>query len=64
MSDVTSKAKRWVFILEQVTVRHPYVTNPKSGHDRFLFTMDCFGSIAPTLNMGRDPRYDYLDLWW
>ena len=28
---------------------YPSVTDSESGHDRFLFTVDCFGSAVQTL---------------
>ena len=36
----------WSSLLSKKTVRYPRVTNSESGHDRFLFTADCLGSIA------------------
>ena len=48
-SAVTSIAKRLHFLFKQITVRYPCVTGSESGHDRFLFTVDCFVSIVQTL---------------
>ena len=47
---VTSMAKWLVFLLKQITVCYPCVTNSESGHDRLLFTVECFTScVAKTL---------------
>ena len=46
---VTNMAKRLVFLFKQVTVRYPCATNSESVHDRFLFTVDCFGSVEQTI---------------
>ena len=45
---VTSTGKPLVFPFKQITVVQ-CVTDLESGHDRFMFTVDCFGSIAQTL---------------
>ena len=41
---LTTMAKRLVYLFNQKTVGYS-----ESGHYRFLFTVDCFGSIAQTL---------------
>ena len=45
---VTSMAKRLVFLIQQVTVRYPCVTDSESGHDRLLIRVECVGSVAQT----------------
>ena len=43
---VTSMAKWLVFLFKQIIVRYPLMTDSESGHDRFLFTVDCLGCVA------------------
>ena len=41
------RAKWLVLLFQQITV--PCVTDFSSGHDRLLFTIECFGPVAQTL---------------
>ena len=46
---VTSMAKRLVLLFQQITVCYSFVTNSESGHDRLLFTVECFSCVAQSL---------------